>query len=113
MTSEYEGWSAVFAFCGSVVSVGVILVYLKDVLVPFVLAIFLAYLVRPFAEWISAHLCVCRRRMRTPKGIADSDAADETESLSLSRSAAARRWAICSSRRRRSGCRSGWAWCLR
>ena len=90
MTSEYEGWSAVFAFCGSVVSVGVILVYLKDVLVPFVLAIFLAYLVRPFAEWISAHLCVCRRRMRTPKGIGDSDAADETESLlpkSIGRSA--------------------------
>ena len=59
-----EGWSPAFAFCGTVVFIGIILVYLQAILVPFVLAIFLAYLVRPFAEWISTNLCLCRRRSR-------------------------------------------------
>ena len=57
----------VFAFSGSIVFVGLVLIYLKPILVPFVLAIFLAYLVRPFAEWISTNLCFCRRRRRAPK----------------------------------------------
>ena len=62
--SGNENWSNIFAFAGSVVAIGIILVYLQAILVPFVLAIFLAYLVRPFAEWISEHLCLCRRRTR-------------------------------------------------
>lgn len=66
MTSD-DGWSNIFAFAGSVVAVGIILVYLQAILVPFVLAIFLAYLVRPFAEWISAHMCTCRRTRRRPR----------------------------------------------
>ena len=52
-----DAWARVFAFSGSIVFVGTVLTYLKPILVPFVLAIFLAYLVRPFAEWISEHLC--------------------------------------------------------
>jgi len=60
-----DAWSRVFAFTGSIVFVGTVLMVLKPILVPFVLAIFLAYLVRPFAEWISTSFCACRRRRRS------------------------------------------------
>jgi AI-2 transport protein TqsA len=70
-----DAWSRVFAFSGSIVFVGTVLAYLKPVLVPFVLAIFLAYLVRPFAEWISTHLCFWRRRRgRAPARFAAASA---------------------------------------
>lgn len=84
-----DAWARVFAFSGSIVFVGTVLTYLKPILVPFVLAIFLAYLVRPFAEWISTHLCFCRRRQRglagrkIPSGAASSDPYDPEEAESL------------------------------
>ena len=60
--TDGQDWARVFSFVGSIVFVGVILVYLQAILVPFILAIFLAYLVRPFAEFISNNLCAWRRR---------------------------------------------------
>ena len=66
-TSVEVGWSSIFSCVGSLFFAGCILVYLQAILVPFVLAVFLAYLVRPLAEWISAHLCLCRRRSRASR----------------------------------------------
>ena len=81
-TSADEGWGRVFAFVGSIVFAGVILVYLQAILVPFVLAIFLAYLVRPFAEWISSNLCLCRRHRRRRRPVVhEPHDAEETANL--------------------------------
>ena len=84
-----EGWARVFAFVGTVVGAGIILIYLKAILIPFVLAVFLAYLVRPFAEFISNNLCFFRRRRllrnaykpRDPVEAALDDDDDENASL--------------------------------
>ena len=42
------GWSQSFSFVGTVLLSGFLLVYLRAILVPFVIAIFLAYLVRKY-----------------------------------------------------------------
>ena len=59
-----DGWARSFFAVGTVVLVGVLLIYLQAILVPFVLAIFLAYMVRPLAELIAGHLCFWRRSRR-------------------------------------------------
>jgi len=59
---QRDAWFHTFTLVGSLVLAGVLLVFLRPILVPFVLATFLAYLVRPFAELISTNLCFCRRR---------------------------------------------------
>jgi len=62
--AEGDGWQRTFAVVGSIVLAGALLIYLQSILVPFVLAIFLAYLVRPLAEFIAANLCFWRRSRR-------------------------------------------------
>ena len=57
-----ESWSRIFTVVGTLVLAGVLLIFLQAILVPFVLAIFLAYLVRPLAEFIATNLCFWRRR---------------------------------------------------
>ena len=52
-----KSWSQSFSFVGTVLISGFLLVYLRSILVPFVLAVFLAYLVRPIAERVSACHC--------------------------------------------------------
>ena len=79
--AEAEGWSRLFALVGSVVLAGVLLIFLQPILVPFVLAIFLAYLVRPFAEFISVNLCNCRRRRHGQRGTADARNREEIARL--------------------------------
>ena len=57
-----QSWTRIFHLVGSLVGCGVILVYLKPILLPFVVAVFLQYLVRPCSEFVSANLCCCCRR---------------------------------------------------
>jgi len=59
-----DDWSRTFAVVGTIVLAGVLLIFLQAILVPFVLAIFLAYLVRPLAEFIAANMCAWRRSRR-------------------------------------------------
>lgn len=69
-----------FHTLGLVALTGVLLIFLQTILVPFVLAVFLGYLVRPFAEWISRTLprgFFWRRRARR----ADEAEREEAESL--------------------------------
>jgi len=65
-------WFRAFCFVGTIVLVGVLLIFLQGILVPFTFAIFLAYLVRPFSEFISLNLCSC---CRSQKAIGDAEMA--------------------------------------
>ena len=62
------GWGKSFAFAGTVVIIGFLLVFLRPILVPFVLAIFLAYLVRPIVESVSRCRCWCFRKRYRSEG---------------------------------------------
>jgi len=64
------GWSRSFSFVGTVVIVGFLLVFLRSILVPFVAALFLAYLVRPLADRISACRCIPYFRKRHDAALA-------------------------------------------
>jgi len=63
---DVYGWAKAFAFVGTVSLVGVLIIFLQPILVPFTFALFLAYLVRPFSEFISANLCICCQRSLKP-----------------------------------------------
>jgi predicted PurR-regulated permease PerM len=58
------GWARSFSFAGTILIVGFLLVFLRSILVPFVAALFLAYLVRPLADAISACRCIPYLRRR-------------------------------------------------
>ena len=58
------GWARSFSFAGTILIVGFLLVFLRSILVPFVAALFLAYLVRPLADAISACRCIPYFRKR-------------------------------------------------
>ena len=59
-------WTDSFAILATLPLVGFLLVYLKGILMPFVVALFLVYLVRPLANTISS--CRCRRRAPPEEG---------------------------------------------
>ena len=59
-------WTDSFAILATLTLVGFLLVYLKGILMPFVVALFLVYLVRPLANTISS--CRCRRRAPPEEG---------------------------------------------
>ena len=58
-SAETVSWFRAFCLVGTIVLVGVLLIFLQGILVPFTFAVFLAYLVRPFSEFIGS---CCRRQ---------------------------------------------------
>tara|TARA_B100000524_G_scaffold332921_1_gene220426 strand:+ start:537 stop:1874 length:1338 start_codon:yes stop_codon:yes gene_type:complete len=78
-----QGWSKSFSFAGTLVLFGFITVYLRAILVPFVLATFLAYLVRPISERVSSCGCCGRRRRgareEEERLLADTEADDHDD----------------------------------
>ena len=64
-------WFKAFCFVGTIVLVGVLLIFLQGILVPFTFAIFLAYLVRPLSEYISLNLCTCCCKRDSPSADAE------------------------------------------
>ena len=77
------GWARSFSFAGTVVIVGFLLVFLRSILVPLVVALFLAYLVRPLAESISTCRCIpyFRRRHNAALRREEEQADEEKEPL--------------------------------
>jgi len=75
------GWSRSFSFVGTIVIVGFLLVFLRSILVPFVAALFLAYLVRPVADRISTCRCIPWFRRRHEAALARENGREEQEPL--------------------------------
>ena len=75
------GWARSFSFAGTVLIVGFLLVFLRSILVPFVAALFLAYLVRPLAESISACRCIPFFRKRHEAAMLKEQEDEEKEPL--------------------------------
>lgn len=73
------GWSRSFSFVGTIVIVGFLLVFLRSILVPFVAALFLAYLVRPVADRISACRCIPYFRRRHDAALARAEQGSEEQ----------------------------------
>ena len=71
------GWARSFSFAGTVVIVGFLLVFLRSILVPLVVALFLAYLVRPLAESISTCRCIPYFRKRQEAKRREEERGDE------------------------------------
>ena len=78
------GWARSFSFAGTVVIVGFLLVFLRSILVPLVVALFLAYLVRPLAESISTCRCIPYFRKRQEAKRREEERGDEEKEPLLS-----------------------------
>ena len=78
------GWARSFSFAGTVVIVGFLLVFLRSILVPLVVALFLAYLVRPLAESISTCRCIPYFRKRQEAKSREEERGDEEKEPLLS-----------------------------